>query len=157
MADLSDLPDVNADALAALVGCRPARIGELTRAGVVPKVAPGRYRLAEAVPAYVRHVVANPAGRPRKTSTAGDAATRLKTAQAEREELRLAQARGELLSAAEVRAGWLAEIADLRARLLAVPARVAAAIGMDRAAAARLDAELRLALVDVAEEAPADG
>ena len=152
MADLSDLPDVNADAFAALVGCRPARIGELARAGVVPKAAPGRYRLAEAVPAYVRHVVANPVGRPRKTGAAGDAANRLKLAQAEREELRLAQARGELLDAAEVRAGWLAEITDLRAQLLAVPARVAAATGLDRAAAARLDAELRVALAAIAEE-----
>ena len=152
MADLADLPDVTADALAALVGCRTARIGELVRAGAIPKAARGRFRLAEAVPAYVRHVTANPVGRPRKADDPTDPATRLKAAQAEREELRLARDRGELLDAAEVRAEWTGIVTDLRAQLLGVPARVAASVGAEAATAAALEEEMRRALADVAEE-----
>jgi phage terminase Nu1 subunit (DNA packaging protein) len=67
-------------------------------------------------------------------------------------ELQNARARGDLLDAQTVRAEWLSVAADLRARLLAVPARVAAAVGLDRPAAAALDRELRRAMTDLAED-----
>ena len=152
MADLADLPTVNADTLAVLLGVRTARIGELVRAGHIPKAARGRFDLAEAVPAAVAYFKANPVGRPPKGGDSTDPANRLKAAQAEREELRLARDRGELLDAAEVRAEWTGIVTDLRARLLGVPARVAAAVGAEAATAAALEEEMRRALADVAEE-----
>ncbi len=77
----------------------------------------------------------------------------LTQANAAKVELQNAKAKGDLLDAATVRAEWLTVASDIRARLLAVPSRVAATLALDRAAAAALDGEIRRALIDLAGSA----
>ncbi|MEO1678002.1 MAG: hypothetical protein AAFU80_07560 [Pseudomonadota bacterium] len=64
--------------------------------------------------------------------------------------MKAAQARGDLLDARAVHVRWVETITALRSALLAVPPRIATQMGLDRAAAAALDAELRAALDQIA-------
>lgn len=75
---------------------------------------------------------------------------RLATAQAELAEIRGAKLRGELVAAADVTATWAGMIADARQRLLAVPSRVAAKLGLPKESVAVVDAEIRAALTALA-------
>lgn len=60
---------------------------------------------------------------------------------------------GELIPRQEVEREWLQIAYDLRVAVLAVPARVAANLSLDRAVAAELDAEIRLALEVISQDA----
>jgi phage terminase Nu1 subunit (DNA packaging protein) len=146
---MSDLPEtVSARELAPLLGITANRLTVLAKDGVIPKQGRAAYPLKDAVRAYVEFTRENPGGRKRESSEAKE---RLTLAQAERAEVALARDRGELLSADEVRAEWLSVVADLKARLLALPNRVAARTALDVTATAALDAELRAALSDLAD------
>ena len=149
---MTNLPEaVDAATLADLLGITPNRLNALARDGHVPKSGRGRFPIPEATRVYVAWCRANPSGRRVANPDHADAKSRLTTAQAELAEAKLARERGELLPAADVRAEWTALATDLRARLLAIPPRVASALGLDRDAAGRLDAEMRAALEDVAD------
>lgn len=141
---------VSAAQLADLLGVSGRRVAQLAQEGAIPKNARGVYPLPDAVHAYVAYVKANPDGRPRKMQGLEAEKVRLTRAQAELAELKSAQARGDLLDAQAVHARWVSTVTALRAALLAVPARIAAQAGLDRAAAALLDAEMRAAMDQIA-------
>jgi hypothetical protein len=71
-------------------------------------------------------------------------------AETEKIKLQTRIASGDLLDAQQVKAEWAQAGADLRSSILAIPSRLGAALGLDRAAVAQLDAELREALAGVA-------
>lgn len=149
----TELPEtVNADVLARLLGITSNRVQTLAREGTIPKAARGRYRLDDAIPAYVAYVRENPGGRRSKDSDLADEKKRLTRAQADRAETIAARERGELLPAKEVEAAWSTLLTDLRAALLAMPGRIAADLGLDREAAAALDAETRAVLEVIADD-----
>ena len=79
---------------------------------------------------------------PRKTPDYASGKARRENALADLAELKLATERGELLDAHSVRSTWLSILADIRARLLAIPARVTDLT--------QLDAEIRRALEELA-------
>lgn len=141
---------VSAAQLADLLGVSGRRVAQLAQEGAIPKAARGVYPLPEAVRAYCAYAKANPDGRPRKMQTLEAEKTRLTRAQAELAEVKAAQARGDLLPVQAVQARWIETVTALRAALLAVPPRIAAQAGLDRAAAALLDAEMREALDQIA-------
>lgn len=147
---MAALPEtISASDLAGLLGLSANRVSVLAAEGVIAKKGRGRYLLAESIQGYAQWVRENPAGRRR---VASDEKERLTAAQADLAELKLAQTRGELLPLEDVRREWAAIAIDLRARLLSIAPRVSSALGLDRATAARLDAELRSALEDLAEQ-----
>ena len=74
---------------------------------------------------------------------------RLAREQADAMEIKNGQARGELVPAAEVAATWAAILTDLRAALLAVPAR----LDCDVATRVAVDRELRDSLDRIATDA----
>ena len=151
---MADLPDtVGAADLARLFGLSANRVSVLGAEGVIQKKGRGRYLLAESIQGYAEWVRQNPSGRRR---VASDEKERLTAAQADLAELKLAQTRGDLLPLEDVRREWAAIAIDLRARLLSIGPRVASALGLDRETAARLDAELRSALEDLADQRDAE-
>lgn len=143
--------DVDSATLAALLGLTSARVSLLARSGALPRNN-GRYPIPAAVVAYVDYIKANPAGRRISDPDLADQKKRLAKEQADKIALANAITRDELVPVEAVRREWQGIALDLRARLLAVGPRVAAATGLDRAAAAALDSELRSALEDIADD-----
>ncbi|SIN99068.1 hypothetical protein [Vannielia litorea] len=166
-AEIEDLLDMSPDAeppsdgelvtsaeLAEWLGLSTGRLNQLARDGVLPRETTGlkghKFPLRASVRAYCEHTRAAARSRTADPELA-DHKKRLAAEQADKIALQNARARGDLLDATAVRAEWLSVAADLRARLLAVPARVAATVGLNRPAAAALDIELRRAMSDLAE------
>lgn len=148
-ANVTGLPDtVSAKQLAALLGLHFTRVYQLTSEGKLPRT-DNRYPIPAAVIAYIELAKTSRRRLPEQTA---DEKTRLTAAQADMAELKLAQTRGELLPSEEVRRAWVGLAIDLRARLLAIVPRLTASQGLDRTIAAQLDAELRAALEDIADD-----
>ena len=106
--------------------------------------------LKESVRAYAEYLRGRAQSRSADPALAAEK-LRLASETADKLAIQNARARGELIPSAEVRAEWLNIVADLRARLVAVPGRVSAKLGLERATAAALDAEVRSALMSLAE------
>ena len=132
--------------LASLLGLSTRHLQNLAANGVIQPDGRNRYSARAAISSYCAYIHAR-----RASDALSEEKLRLASAQAEKVELSNARERGEMLDAQEVKREWLGLIADLRAALLAVPARVAAAAGLDRPTATRLDEEIRLALASIAE------
>jgi phage terminase Nu1 subunit (DNA packaging protein) len=147
------LPEtMDAATLAALLGLTANRVNALAREGAIPRAGRGRFPIPDAVQAYVAWAKANPAGRRVADADLADEKKRLAREQADKIALQNARARGDLLDAHAVRSRWGEYTTRLRSALLAVPARVTAQVGLDRAGAAALDAEVRAALDQIATE-----
>lgn len=142
---------VNAADLAEWLGLTPNRVSALAREGVLPRNPDKRFPLKAAVRAYADHARAGAQGR-RVDSELAAEKLRLARENADKVSIQNARARGELIPAADVSRAWGEVAADLRAAILAVPSRVAGQVGLDRAAAATLDAEIRSALEAIADD-----
>lgn len=152
MADRTFPETVDAADLADLLGITANRVNALSRDGVIPKSGRGKFPLPESVRAYLEWTKANPAGRRVSDPDLADEKKRLAKEQADKIALANAITREELVLVEEVRREWRGLALDLRARLLAIGPRVAAALGLDRTVAASLDSELRAALEDIADD-----
>ncbi|MGV6850210.1 MAG: hypothetical protein ACWA5A_17695 [Marinibacterium sp.] len=147
------LPEiVSAATLADLFGISANRVSVLAAEGVLLKAGRGKYLLAESIRNYVDYARDNPTGRRIKDSDLAAEKVRLTRAQADRAEQLAAKTRGDLLDAQAVRSRWIEYTTSLRAALLAVPARVASQMGLDRATTATLDSEVRAALEQIAKD-----
>lgn len=142
---------VTAGALGEWLGLTPNRVGVLARQGHLPRRPDGRYPLKASVTAYA--AFARVAAMGRKADEAL-AAEKLRVARESADKLAIqnARAKGELIRTAEVARAWGEAMTDLRAAILAIPARVAGRAGLDRAAAAALDDEIRAALEVIADD-----
>lgn len=163
--EISDLLDMTPDPmpdhlvtsaeLAEWIGLSSGRINQLARDGVLPREAlPLRgwgFPLKAAVRAYSEHTRSAAARRSADPELAAEK-LRLTKANADRAEQAAARDRGDLLDATEVAKVWTATLTDLRAALLAVPDRVSARLGLNRATATALDGELRSALEMIADD-----
>lgn len=142
-------------ALSGLLRLSLSQVRTKAREGVFVRSRPGRYDVAESVGRYVERLRehAARAGRP---SAGGDdlkaEKLRLTKAQADAQELKNRQAAGDLVAIADVRREWIVTAADLRSQILAIPARVAARMGLSREAAVTLEDEVRLALEELTDE-----
>lgn len=139
--------------LCALLRVSPATLTGMVKRGHAVKISHDSYDLVETIGRYAEHLrgVASGRGNEEAALTLTGERARLARAQAEGVELKNAALRGELVPAAEVRTEWVTAATDLRAALLAVPARVAARLALDREAAAALETEIRLALEVIAD------
>ncbi|MBN8606225.1 MAG: hypothetical protein J0L81_04845 [Caulobacterales bacterium] len=71
--------------------------------------------------------------------------------------LKSAKMRGELVPAADVEAEWSSLLADLRAALLALPARIGSKLALPRETVAAIDDEIRASLAALAASAGVKG
>lgn len=134
------------------LGLTSSRVNQLARDSILPRVdAPGGFAfpLKQSVQAYAEHL-RNRSVRSTDPRLA-DEKLRVAAGQADKLDIQNQKSLGELIPAAAVRAEWLSVAADLRARLLAVPSRVAAKLSLDRPATAALDVELRRAMEALSE------
>lgn len=142
---------VTGDELAGLLGIAPRTVRELAGRGLVLKAGRGRYNLAVSVSSYCSHLREQAAGR------AGDAQAGLATERARQAKemadniaLKNAALRGDLVSAAQVTAEWSGVLRRVRARILAVPARVQQSLAfLKQHDVGVIDAELRQALTEL--------
>lgn len=149
--DESDL--VSSAELASWLGLKSgSQVNQLARDGIFDRdYVGGQYAfpLKASVQAYGDHM-RNRVVR-KSDPRLSDERLRVAVGQADKLEIQNQKALGELIPAAAVRAEWLSVAADLRARLLAVPSRVAAKLSLDRPATAALDVELRRAMESLSE------
>ncbi len=111
--------------IARLLDLSERRVQQLSREGVIPKAERGQYDLIGSVCGYVRYLrdqaTKAQAGAP---DYAAERA-RFIRARADLAEMEAEEKRGALIAAEEIEAAWIAVLALLRTRLLALPDRLA--------------------------------
>lgn len=111
--------------ISSLLDISERRVQQLSKAGVIPKAARGRYELIGSVRGYIRHLrdlnLKGEAG----NADYGTERARLVKAKADLAEMEASQMRGELLSAPDVKVAWTEIVALMRARLLVLPDKIA--------------------------------
>lgn len=137
--------------IAKLLDLSERRVQQLSREGVIPKATRGQYDLIGSVRGYVIYLrdlaVKAQAGAP---DYAAERA-RFIRARADLAEMEAEARRGSVIAAEDVEAAWIAVLALLRTRLLALPDRLAPRLYAEPNPAGVRDA-LRLALREVLEE-----
>lgn len=154
---------VDVETLAKLLNLDPRRIQQLANDGHIVKAARGRYFLAKSINGYCRFLQGSAGGGADPNSFATQR-TRLTKARADLVEMDRAERSGSLVPAEQVEEGWIKIAAIIRARMLALPTKLAPRMATVRTAAeAReiLDGEITNALLEIAETAvtviPDDG
>ena len=111
--------------IAKLLDLSERRVQQLSREGVIPRATRGRYDLIGSVRGYVRYLrdqaLRAQAGAP---DYAAERA-RFIRARADLAEMEAEERRGALIAADEIETAWIAVLALLRTRLLALPDRLA--------------------------------
>lgn len=111
--------------IARLLDLSERRVQQLSREGVIPKAERGQYDLIGSVRGYVRYLrdqaTKAQAGAP---DYAAERA-RFIRARADLAEMEAEEKRGALIAAEEIEAAWIAVLALLRTRMLALPDRLA--------------------------------
>lgn len=140
--------------IAKLLDLSERRVQQLSREGVIPKATRGQYDLVGAVQGYVRYLrdqaVKAQAGAPDYASERA----RFIRARADLAEMEAEEKRGALIAAEDAEGAWIAVLALLRTRLLALPDRLAPRLHADASPAGvrdRMRAALREALEELAE------
>jgi terminase small subunit / prophage DNA-packing protein len=147
----------SADELGALVGISARSIRDLAAAGTIPKAAErGRYPTGPALKAYALHLREAAAARGSGEALPALTSERMREARERADHLALKNAamRGEMVPALEVERTWTGALRELRARFLAVPARVRQRLPhLTRTDVAALEREIRDALQEAADGA----
>jgi phage terminase Nu1 subunit (DNA packaging protein) len=153
-ASAGDMGSVTATDLGEWLGLSAPRIHALAREGRIPRRGDGRFDLKPAVRGYVESL-RQKAGSSALAQNPELNAEKIRMAResADKTALQNARARGEMIATADVAKAWAEIVTDLRAALLALPSRVAASVGLDRAAMTALDREMRDALESIADDA----
>lgn len=109
--------------LAAVIGKTPQWVRELTRDGVLKQISRGKYNLTESVQAYIKHVQND--GQDSDKPKYRDAKTEHELIKKEKSELELRALKGQLHEAKDVRRIMGDMIITAKARLQAIPMRIA--------------------------------
>jgi len=125
--------------LGAVIGKTPQWIGQLTREGILKKVARGKYILGEAVQAYIEHVEDGRTEGDR--SRLQDERAELTRIKKEIADLELRKLRGELHSAKDVELLVSDMILTTKAQLQVIPSKLAARL--ENESAATIEREIR--------------
>jgi phage terminase Nu1 subunit (DNA packaging protein) len=111
--------------LAGILGVTTRRIRQLTQNGVFPQVARGKYVLGDAMRSYISHLQEKAREAAVDPKDLQKELTRLRRAQADKTELEVKEYRGELHRAEDVEDVWTEMLSNFRARILAVPTKLA--------------------------------
>jgi phage terminase Nu1 subunit (DNA packaging protein) len=144
---------VSAAELADFFGITANRIHALARQGIIPRTAAGHFDFRSAARAYCDSLRASQLGRPSSNPELNAEKVRLARANAEKVELANAKVRGALVPVGEVEVAWAAILRDVRAAILAVPARLGQQVGhLTPQDLQAIDRELRDALERCADD-----
>jgi len=140
--------------IAKLLDLSERRVQQLSREGVIPKATRGQYDLSGSVRGYVRYLrdqaVKAQAGAPDYASERA----RFIRARADLAEMEAEEKRGSVLAAEDVEEAWIAVLALLRTRLIALPDRLAPVVHQQPTVAetrSQIRAAIREVLDDLAE------
>lgn len=114
-----------AEVIAKLLDVTERRVRQLSSEGVIPKAARGRYEVVGAVRGYIRYLRNLALKGEVGAADYGIERARLVKARADLAEMEAARMRGDLILAADVIAAWTEVVALMRARLLALPDKIA--------------------------------
>jgi phage terminase Nu1 subunit (DNA packaging protein) len=135
-----------------LLGISPAMLTELKKRGIAVHYSRDAYDLVKTVRGYVTHLRGTASGRGGEehvTSLTTERA-RLAKEQADAQALKNAKLRGDLVDASEVERTWSDVLRQVRARILAVPARLRADLpDLDAQSVQAFDRALRDTLMEL--------
>ena len=140
--------------IAKLLDLSERRVQQLSREGVIPKATRGQYDLIGSVRGYVRYLRDQAAKAQAGAPDYAAERARFLRARADLAEMEAEERRGAVIAAEDVEAAWIAVLALLRTRLLALPDRLAPQVqGAESPGAVRdmLREALREALEELAE------
>lgn len=104
------------------------RVQQLAKEGVIPKSENGRYPLIGAVQGYITYLQARALGGDAAPSDVYAERGRLTRANADLAEFQVQELRGSLIRSRAVAEHWTGMVASMRAKLLALPSKLAGAI-----------------------------
>ncbi|MEZ5724386.1 MAG: terminase small subunit [Paracoccaceae bacterium] len=139
-----------------LLDISPAALSDLCNRGLAVKLGHNHYDLEETVRRYTVHLrgIASARGGEDHVQALTTERARLAKEQADAQSLKNAERRGELLSAQSVASGWVTILTGLRARLMALPARLRADLPhLSPSDVEVIDRELRNCLTELADDA----
>lgn len=149
----ADAQTVSADELGAWLGVSGTQVHRLAREGVIPRTDDKRFDLRGAILAYAAHLREGQRGRLAANPDLNAEKLRLARANAEKIELANAKTRALLVPVAEVESAWASVLRDVRAAMLAIPARVQQRVGHLTAHDVQMiDREVRDALEEASHE-----
>jgi phage terminase Nu1 subunit (DNA packaging protein) len=140
--------------IAKLLDLSERRVQQLSREGVIPKATRGQYDLIGSVRGYVRYLRDQAAKAQAGAPDYASERARFLRARADLAEMEAEQKRGSLLAAEDVETAWIAVLARLRTRLLALPDRLAPLVHAETSPAGVRDVirgAIREALEELAE------
>ena len=140
--------------IAKLLDLSERRVQQLSREGVIPKATRGQYDLIGSVRGYVRYLREQAAKAQAGAPDYAAERARFIRARADLAEMEADEKRGAVIAAEDVEAAWIAVLALLRTRLLALPDRLAPQVqGAASPAAVRdlMRGAVREALEELAE------
>jgi phage terminase Nu1 subunit (DNA packaging protein) len=137
--------------IAKLLDLSERRVQQLSREGVIPKATRGQYDLVGSVRGYVRYLRDQAAKAQAGAPDYASERARFIRARADLAEMEAAEKRGNVIAAKDVEAAWIAVLARLRTRLLALPDRLAPLVHAEVSPAGVRDT-LRGALREALEE-----
>lgn len=140
--------------IAQLLNITPRRVQQLAREGVIPRAENGRYALVGSVQGYVKYL------QERAVSGDTDEGTqrerrRLVKMQADKLEFEIGRLTSELVPTGEVGRAWARLTVAFRARMLALPSRLAAELAAEadpNVVKARLEDEIHDALEELSRD-----
>lgn len=145
-----DAPVLRADseALLDILGISAQALSALKARGIAVDHGRNAWNLTATVRGYIAHLRETASGRGGEEYVATLTAERARLAreQADGQALKNAALRGELVEASAVERAWSDLLRQVQARVLAVPSRLRADLGLEAATAEALDRELRNAL-----------
>ena len=111
--------------IAKLLDLSERRVQQLSREGVIPKANRGQYELIGSVRGYVQYLREQAAKAQAGAPDYASERARFIRARADLAEIEADEKRGSIIAAEDVEAAWIAVLALLRTRLLALPDRLA--------------------------------
>lgn len=140
--------------IAKLLDLSERRVQQLSREGVIPKATRGQYELIGSVRGYVRYLRDQAAKAQAGAPDYASERARFIRARADLAEMEAEAKRGSVIAAEDVEAAWIAVLALLRTRLLALPDRLAPQLHAEASPASVRDVmrgAIREALEELAE------
>ena len=140
--------------IAKLLDLSERRVQQLSREGVIPKATRGQYDLVGSVRGYVRYLRDQAAKAQAGAPDYAAERARFIRARADLAEMEAEEKRGSVIAAEDVEAAWIAMLALLRTRLLALPDRLAPRLHAEASPAGVRDVmrgAIREALEELAE------
>lgn len=142
---------IGAKELADLIGLSTRTVRELSERGVIQRCGPNRFPMRESIRAYCASLRETASGRSKNANLTAEK-LRYETARADAQEMKNAAMRSQLVPRGEVERAWSAVLRDVRAAMLAIPARIQQQIGtLTVSQVDTIDREIRNALEETAK------